>query len=76
MTLRVQYQTTRDSAVSVTEHWIINGQGWIVRPGGTYFVLPQYVRGIIDVLITGKIISCLPLIDKNKLYRIKAIASL
>lgn len=75
MTIKVQYQTARDNK-PVTEQWIINGKGWIVRPKGTYFVLPQYVRGVIDVLLTGKIISCLPLINKAKLYRIKAVESL
>ena len=75
MTFTVQYQTSRDKT-AITEDWLINGRGWIVRPKGKYFVLPQYVQGIIDVLLTGKIISCLPLINSEKLYRIKAIPSL
>ncbi len=75
MTLTVKYQTTR-KAEPVTEHWTINRRGWIVRPKGTYFVLPQYVRGLLDVLLDGRIISCLPLINKEKLYGIKAIPTL
>ncbi len=76
MTICVQYQMARENCSPVTEQWTINGRGWIVRPQGRYFVLPQYVRGLIDVLLTGKIISCLPLINSDKLYHIKAIPNL
>lgn len=75
MTFKVQYQTTRENCSPITEQWSINGQGWIIRPQGKYFVLPQYVRGIIEVLITGRIITCLPLINSEKLYDVKRVPS-
>ena len=76
MTLTVKYQTNRGSDQLITENWTINGRGWIIRPKGIYFVLPQYVKGLIDVLLNGKIISSLPLINKERLYYIKAIPTL
>ena len=75
MTFKVKYQTARNNP-PVTEQWTINRRGWILRPQGTYFVLPQYVQGLLDVLLKGKIISCLPLINKDKLYHIKALPTL
>ncbi len=75
MTIKVKYQTTRDNT-PVTEQWSINGRGWIVRPQGMYFVFPQYVQGLLDVLRRGRIIRCLPLINSDKLYHIKAIPNL
>ncbi len=53
MTLKVKYQTARDNK-PVTEQWVPGGRGWIVRPKGTYFVLPQYIRGLLDVLLSGR----------------------
>lgn len=73
-TVKVQYQTARNNR-PLTEQWTINSRGWIVRPQGMYFVLPQYVLGIIDVLRRGKIINCLPLVNKDKLYYIKLVRS-
>ncbi len=75
MTINVQYQIARDNCSLVTEQWSINGRGWIVRPGGKYFVLPQYVWGITDVLISGRIIRSLPLMNSGKLYYVKAVRS-